>query len=123
MIPESHYEPLEVTIVRSRYGGIYEPGKWIAFAMSPGDLPPDWNGDDIVCTDFFQSRRGAVGGGETPQEAYEHLLRLLQVLDKSLPHTGQRHCVTARREREVTVDVRPTRAWGYRSRATGDDGS
>lgn len=76
VILESHDESLEVTIVRSRYGGIYEPGKWIAFAMSPGDLPPDWNGDDTVCMDFFQSRRGEVGGGETPQEAYEDLLRL-----------------------------------------------
>ena len=69
--------PGMVTIVRSRYGGIYEPGEWIAFACWPDQIPPDWNADDVICAGFFADRRGEVGGGDTPQEAYEDLVRLL----------------------------------------------
>ena len=69
--------PGMVTIVRSRYGGIYEPGEWIAFACWPDQIPPDWNADDVTCAEFFADRRGEVGGGDTPQEAYEDLVRLL----------------------------------------------
>ena len=69
--------PYEVTIVHSRYGGIYEPGEWVAFACWPEQIPPDWNADDVTCLDFFTERRGEIGGGATPQEAWEDLRRLL----------------------------------------------
>jgi hypothetical protein len=69
--------PGKVTIVRSRYGGVYEPGAWIAFACWPDEISPDWNADDVTCAGFFLDRRGEVGGGDTPQEAYEDLVRLL----------------------------------------------
>jgi len=69
--------PGMVTIVRSRYGGTYEPGEWIAFACWPDQIPPDWNADDVTCAEFFAARRDEVGGGDTPQEAYEDLVRLL----------------------------------------------
>jgi hypothetical protein len=68
----------KATILRSRYGGIYEPGKWIAFACWPDVLPPDWNADDVTCASFFAERRGEIGGGDTPQQAYENLLDLLR---------------------------------------------
>lgn len=67
-----------VTITLARYGGIYEPGRWVAFAALPGNLPPDWNGDDVSCRQFYEERRGEVGGGDTPQEAYEDLARLMR---------------------------------------------
>ena len=70
-------DPGFVTIVRSRYGGIYEPGEWIAFAMVPELLPPEWRGNDAECERFFRERRREVGGGSSPQEAYEDLLRRL----------------------------------------------
>jgi hypothetical protein len=73
----SEQEPGFVTIVRSRYGGAYEPGKWIAFAMWPDELPPEWNSDDVECMRFFEARKGEFGGGASPQEAYEDLLRIL----------------------------------------------
>lgn len=66
-----------VTIVRSRYGGIYEPGIWVAFPMWPEQLPPDWNADDVTCMKFFEDRKGEFGGGDSPQEAWQDLLRIL----------------------------------------------
>lgn len=66
-----------VTIARSRYGGIYEPGAWVAFAAHPEDLPPDWHADDVSCASFFGERAEQIGGGPTPQAAYEDLLRRL----------------------------------------------
>ncbi len=77
-MPEERTEPGSVTIVRSRYGGIYEPGEWIAFPMWPDDLPSEWNADDVTCMNWFKERRGEFGGGVSPQEAYEDLLRILQ---------------------------------------------
>jgi hypothetical protein len=63
-----------VTIVKARYGGIYEPGKWLAFGGGPRDLPQEWDAEDNVCMDFWRERRGEVGGGDTPDEALADLL-------------------------------------------------
>lgn len=71
-------EPLDsaypVTIVRARYGGLYEPGEWLAFPLHPEALPEDWNAGDVACSTFWDERRD-IGGGSTPTEAYEDLLR------------------------------------------------
>lgn len=69
--------PWPVTIVRSRYGGIYEPGVWIAFPQAPKDIPDDWRAGDVACAEFFTQRRGFVGGGDTPDEALSDLARLM----------------------------------------------
>ena len=71
-------EPGFVTIVRSRYGGTYEPGDWVAFPMWPDELPPEWNADDVTCMKWFETHKGEFGGGGSPQEAYEDLLRILR---------------------------------------------
>lgn len=63
-----------VTITRSRYGGIYEPGEWLAFPLDPDALPADWDGEDVACMRFWETRRD-IGGGSTPDEAYADLLR------------------------------------------------
>jgi hypothetical protein len=76
-----------VTIVRSRYGGIYEPGVWIAFPCWPEDISPDWNPGDVVCAGFFADRAEEIGGGDTPQEAYEDLLRRLEMRRGRLART------------------------------------
>ncbi len=68
-------EPYPVTIARSRYGGTYEPGKWVAFPCDPEAVPEDWNADDVSCMEFWRTRRHEVGGGDTPDEALEDLLR------------------------------------------------
>jgi hypothetical protein len=76
-VDDNREGPWFVTIVRSRYGGTYEPGEWIAFPVWPENLPPEWNADDVTCIRFFEERRGQFGGGKTPQEAWEDLLRIL----------------------------------------------
>jgi hypothetical protein len=63
-----------VTIVRARYGGVYEPGDWIAFPLAPDQLPEEWDADDVTCRNFFEERRGQIGGGATLNEALENLL-------------------------------------------------
>ncbi|MGW0479400.1 hypothetical protein [Nonomuraea sp. NPDC003214] len=67
-----------VTIVMSRYGGVYEPGVWVAFPMNPDEIPPDCYAGDVECANFFAERRGEIGGGDTPQEAYDDLLNMMQ---------------------------------------------
>ena len=57
---------------------MYEPGRWIAFAGLPSDVPDDWRGDDPTCARFFEDRKGEVGGGDTPNEALADLERLLR---------------------------------------------
>jgi hypothetical protein len=74
----AHGRPEFVTIVSSRYAGTYEPGAWVAFPMWPDQLPGDWNADDVTCSRFFEERRGEFGGGNSPQEAYEDLRRIIQ---------------------------------------------
>lgn len=71
------FELERVTIVRARYGGLYEPGAWVAFAGWPADLSPDWNADDATCAGFFAMRADEICGGDSAQEAYEDLLRRL----------------------------------------------
>lgn len=64
-----------VTIVSARYGGIYEPGKWLAFPCWPEAMPEEWNADDGTCMEFWRTRRHEVGGGDTPDEALADLRR------------------------------------------------
>jgi hypothetical protein len=64
-----------VTIVRARYGGIYEPGFWLAFPLPPNQLPEDWDAGDSECYQFWQEHRDDYGGGDTPSDAYLDLLR------------------------------------------------
>jgi hypothetical protein len=64
-----------VTIVEARYGGIYEPGKWLAFPGHPGDLPSDWDAGDVLCAEFWRTRRNEVGGGDSPDAALADLRR------------------------------------------------
>ena len=68
-------EPGFVTITKSRYGGAYEPGLWIAIAVAPHALPRECLGNDVECAEFFRERRDEIGGGDTPQAAYEDMLR------------------------------------------------
>lgn len=71
--------PYPVTIVMARYGGIYEPGSWLAFGTYPEGLPAGWDGDDASCSRFWSdnAHRAQVGAGDGPQSAYADLLRKL----------------------------------------------
>lgn len=73
-----------VTIVKSRYQGCYEDGKWLAFNCDPDDVSTDvWDGD-VPCSLFFdnynrqtekQRRKNPlrIGRGDSPQEALKDL--------------------------------------------------
>ena len=75
----NHEQPWPITIVMARYGGIYEVGRWLAFSSQPDQLPPDWDAGDVLCAAFWGDprRRAEVGGGDSPQSAYEDLLEKL----------------------------------------------
>jgi hypothetical protein len=65
-----------VTIVRARYGGTYEPGKWIAFPLYADNLPDGYADDDVTCATFWSEyQHRPAGGGDTPDAAYADLLR------------------------------------------------
>lgn len=63
-----------VTIVRARYGGIYEPGEWLAFPRDPEKLPEGWQDEDVPCREFWELWTEPVGSGATPTDAYTDLL-------------------------------------------------
>lgn len=64
-----------VTITMSRYGGTYERGRWVAWPLDPDRLPQGWDDEDMPCRQFWQSYTGPVGGGDTPQEALDDLIK------------------------------------------------
>ena len=67
-----------VTIVRARYGGVYEPGLWLAFNAHPAALPPEWDADDLTASEYYEAHAQEVGGGDAPNEAYESLRAILR---------------------------------------------
>ena len=72
--------PYPVTIVRSRYGGIYEGAKWLAFNLDPEELESHakgWDGGDGECSGFFYTTKLSIGRGETPDLALNALICLL----------------------------------------------
>ena len=65
------------SIVRDRYGGIYSGGVWVAWPLSPSDLPTEPSDEDVPCRAFWLEHRSAptvpVGLGDTPDEALSQL--------------------------------------------------
>jgi hypothetical protein len=62
-----------VTIIQTRYGGIYEGGAWAAFNLHPEQIPDDAVGGDIVCARWWADFGKAVGVGATPDAALADL--------------------------------------------------
>lgn len=46
-----------VTIIRSRYGGVYEGGRWAALDCSHEEVPAGAIGDDVECAEFWALAR------------------------------------------------------------------
>lgn len=65
-----------MTITETRYGGVYEGGKWAAFDLEPDMIPPDAFGGDPECWAWWDEHGAGVGTGDTPQEAYDALLAI-----------------------------------------------
>lgn len=62
-----------VTVICSRYGGVYEGGPWVAFNLEPQQIDLSVHGDDIECSAWFDAFDGHYGFGSTPSAAVEHL--------------------------------------------------
>ena len=66
-----------VVIREARYGGIYEGGKWLAFAECDEFAEPMLDyfyGDDCDAVDLFTDEyKEAIGIGESPNLAYADL--------------------------------------------------
>lgn len=71
-------DSFQVTIVRARYGGVYEPGRWLAFNTHPAALPAEWDADDLTASAYFDEHAQEVGGGDTPDEAYQSLRAIVR---------------------------------------------
>ena len=67
------------TIIPARYGGTYEGGEWLAFALDYSEMPEDVYSGDVYCASFFHSTDLPIGRGGNPQEAYEDLLKRLEL--------------------------------------------
>ncbi len=105
-MPSELIEPLFVTIVSARYGGIYEPGEWLAFPVSPNNLPRDWNGSDVAAATFYSITPRPYGAGPTPDTAYEDLRRVMVEL-KLDPRSRDYDWAgfTAERDRQIERDI------------------
>ena len=62
-----------VTIIATRYGGIYEGGEWAAFPLHPEQVPDDARADDITCPTWWEQYARFVGVGVTPDAALADL--------------------------------------------------
>ncbi len=61
-----------LTVFRSRYGGTYEGGEWLAFNARTEELR-DAEGDDITCATFFSHYPHPIGRGQTANMAIQDL--------------------------------------------------
>lgn len=79
MVWNKRSNPLRpITIISSRYRGVYEGAKFLAFNLNFFEIPDAVYGDDISCCDWFceESVNYQIGKGSTPDEAYNDLLNI-----------------------------------------------
>ena len=66
------------TIVRARYGGMYEPGVWLAFPSHPDALPIEWDAAEVIASSYCEDHSHEIGSGSTPDEAYDKLRPIMR---------------------------------------------
>lgn len=72
-----------ITVVADRYGGTYTGGKWLAFPLSPEDVPRESSGPDREQMIFLESYHEPYGIGPTPDAAVNQLTQnILEALGK-----------------------------------------
>ena len=71
-----------LTIIADRYGGTYSGGEFLALPLYFYEVPREIAGDDRTCITFWDENANdrliPVGRGDTPQAAYEDLLKRLE---------------------------------------------
>jgi hypothetical protein len=85
---ESSEDPLAydylnpVTATGDRYGGTYSGGRWLAFPVDPWRVPEEPFSDDVTtCRWWDECGDFPIGRGESASEAYENLLRRLELIE------------------------------------------
>jgi hypothetical protein len=69
-------------ICPTRYGGVYEGGKWAAFGCDPWEVPSEAFGDDIACGVWWAHDKPMVTAtGSTPEEAHANLVEELKAVE------------------------------------------
>lgn len=63
-----------VTIVKTRYSGIYEGGQWAAFNQHTEDIPAAAMGSDMTCAAWWEYASQGVGVGPDPNSALADLI-------------------------------------------------
>lgn len=66
------------TIIMDRYTGAYSGAIWLAFNLYSYDVPKEIEADDGSCHRYWNTHDHLVtpiGKGDTPQEAYDDLLK------------------------------------------------
>jgi len=74
--------PIELTIIKDRYGGMYSGGRYTAWNIPFTEIPKSVDGCDIDCENFWRvylvlkpkKYQMIVGFGNTPQSALEDLI-------------------------------------------------
>ena len=70
-----------VTITPDRYGGLYSGGAWLAFPPTTSKVPEGpFSGDVFAETWWGQLGDVPVGRGDSPDQAYDDLVRRLEVI-------------------------------------------
>jgi hypothetical protein len=77
--PDGVMTPCLVT--PSRYGGMYEGGRWLAFPTE--ELPHGAFGGDAICAAWFADNAWWVGVGDDPNTAVADLFRRLEAAEVS----------------------------------------
>lgn len=63
--PEEYAPALyPITMTRSRYGGLYSGGTFMAFPLPPDEIPREVRGDDVECLTFFKQYTGVYATGD-----------------------------------------------------------
>jgi len=62
------------TILRDRYSGTYSGGLFVAFPLSPNDIPADADGSDADCASFYGREDIIFGKGDSPDGAYWNMV-------------------------------------------------
>lgn len=62
-----------LTITMDRYGGTYSKGKYLAWRLDAWEVPQEPFMDDVTCMKFWETYKGIVGLGDTPETAVNHL--------------------------------------------------
>ena len=62
------------TILRDRYSGTYSGGLFVAFPLSPNDIPAEADGNDADCAEFYGREDIIFGKGDSPDGAYWNMV-------------------------------------------------